>query len=578
MLPRLLGVALALAMLATLAWWGYHVYYAPDPAPEIPEHLRGALVLEAALDPDPPDVETLRRLALRRSAVGYRAALGLGRYYTREEPRQALLYYQSALELHDTREVQLERGRLQQELGFATAARESYRQALPWDEAVEAMEGLELETGELARELGRAHRWDAAVAVLEPHYREDTGLRRLYVQALVHLEQWEAALEAWEPLEAEEVRDDFDTSLAAARAREEMGQEDEALEHYLDLGPEAWHRAGSVLERRDELEEAAYYLGRARDDEARWRGARLWESLEQPRQALGVYLTLAYDTRTSLRQDAAFRALVLLQREDVSAAGGRELRERLLEEPLWAVRLEEEPRWPREEPLPRVEPDFLPRLEAYREHGWQKMEELELAIQSRRAQPAERLALAQWLAEEGDFPRSVQEAEQVLQKQSCPRAWELAYPRVYSAEVEEAAKEFGVDPYLVWAVMREESRFQPRAESGAGARGLMQIMPATAADIAGQKGLDLEDEDLWDPEINVRLGTWYLARLWTQFEGNPDRVLAAYNAGPGNVYRWKEAAPGGEPEDFLVAITYPETRDYVTRVRNTHLYYLWLYQ
>ncbi|MEA3509046.1 MAG: transglycosylase SLT domain-containing protein, partial [candidate division NC10 bacterium] len=150
------------------------------------------------------------------------------------------------------------------------------------------------------------------------------------------------------------------------------------------------------------------------------------------------------------------------------------------------------------------------------------------------------------------------------------------YPRGFWPWVDQHAKETPLDPYLVTAVIREESVFSPTAVSPAGARGLMQLMPRTASRVAKQ--IDLPNPvDLDDPGPNIALGTRYLARLHQQFEGNVVLTLAAYNAGPHAVRRWLMSLPLQDIETFIEEIPYRETREYVKRVLGSYDRYRSLY-
>lgn len=148
---------------------------------------------------------------------------------------------------------------------------------------------------------------------------------------------------------------------------------------------------------------------------------------------------------------------------------------------------------------------------------------------------------------------------------------EQLYPLRYKAEIAGAAGRYHVDPYLVAAVVKAESGFDPEAESRAGAVGLMQLMPATADWITARDDWQgASKPDLRDPAENLDLGTYYLAFLLDRF-GDVPTALAAYNAGHGAVEQWlaaRGASPaGGSPTTLLPAdIPFPETRGFVERV------------
>ena len=142
---------------------------------------------------------------------------------------------------------------------------------------------------------------------------------------------------------------------------------------------------------------------------------------------------------------------------------------------------------------------------------------------------------------------------------ALPRAfWEMYYPYAWRDEMRDAAQRRGIDPYLVAAVVREESSYYPRAISRAGARGLMQLMPATARLMAPPGDLD-------DPGFNIELGTRFLAGLMREFN-DPRLAIAAYNAGPKNVRQWMSTRRTDDLEAFVEQIPFDETRLYVKRV------------
>lgn len=141
----------------------------------------------------------------------------------------------------------------------------------------------------------------------------------------------------------------------------------------------------------------------------------------------------------------------------------------------------------------------------------------------------------------------------------------LRFPVRYLDIIRENAGE--LEPALVLAVIMAESSFRREAQSHMGAQGLMQLMPDTAQEIAGLMGLtDFRPEDVWRPEINIAMGSFYLNRLLNQFDGNLELALAAYNAGQGNVNNWLADPEISGDGRTLDSIPFPETYRYLQRV------------
>ncbi|MEW5854674.1 MAG: transglycosylase SLT domain-containing protein [Myxococcota bacterium] len=152
--------------------------------------------------------------------------------------------------------------------------------------------------------------------------------------------------------------------------------------------------------------------------------------------------------------------------------------------------------------------------------------------------------------------------------------WQLAYPPAFAAAITSAAEAAGIPPALLFALAREESAFDPRITSWAGAVGLTQLMPSTA--LAEALSLKLQKPDhvaLLDPALNARLGAAHLARHLRQFHGNVALALAAYNAGPGAVARWVERKGDAPLDMFVEQIPIEETRGYVKRVLESYSIY-----
>ena len=140
------------------------------------------------------------------------------------------------------------------------------------------------------------------------------------------------------------------------------------------------------------------------------------------------------------------------------------------------------------------------------------------------------------------------------------------YPLEYENVIRVYSAERHLDPTLVAAVIYAESRFDPNVVSGAGAVGLMQVLPETGRFIArATGGTDFVEADLRDPDLNVRYGTWLLDYLRKRYDGDVESALAAYHAGPSNVDEWRRTGSG---------IQFPETQAYVdevTRVRQIYV-------
>jgi soluble lytic murein transglycosylase len=144
------------------------------------------------------------------------------------------------------------------------------------------------------------------------------------------------------------------------------------------------------------------------------------------------------------------------------------------------------------------------------------------------------------------------------------------YPLKYTATIREVSKENDLDPAFVAGVIYTESRFRPDAESQSGAYGLMQLLPESARFIQRKSGIE---GDYRDPEVNIRLGTWFLGYLKDRYNGDERLMLAAYNSGEGNVDAWAS----DEGFDIAKDIPYKETRHYVNNALEARQTYQELY-
>ena len=158
-----------------------------------------------------------------------------------------------------------------------------------------------------------------------------------------------------------------------------------------------------------------------------------------------------------------------------------------------------------------------------------------------------------------------------------------AHPKDYSDIVEKYAMEYNIPPEVIFAIIKTESSFDPNAKSNAGAMGLMQMMPSTFEWLTGEEHLneDLLTLKLFDPEVSIRYGTYYISYLRNRFFSNGEVdwnvIFAAYNGGEGNVAKWLSDPECTDENGRLVNIPFPETRSYVSKVNKAINTYKELY-
>ncbi|MFB2938981.1 transglycosylase SLT domain-containing protein [Aerosakkonemataceae cyanobacterium BLCC-F154] len=167
-----------------------------------------------------------------------------------------------------------------------------------------------------------------------------------------------------------------------------------------------------------------------------------------------------------------------------------------------------------------------------------------------------------------------EEAEITAFKQQ-PIYWHTLYPFPFLGYTKAWSQKHQLNPLLVTALMRQESRFETEIRSSAGAVGLMQIMPTTGKWVAQQ--ISVKDYNLENPNDNIRLGTWYLDHTHDTYKNNSLLAVASYNAGPGNVSKWIDQLGLTDPDEFVEYIPFPETKGYVEHVFENYWNYLRLY-
>jgi len=352
------------------------------------------------------------------------------------------------------------------------------------------------------------------------------------------------------------------TAAAAAYRKAALGRDDE-------LRRESRWRAGWVSYLAGNYDGAAWVFGAMADESRTERGAAsgleealYWEgrSLEKAgrrEEAKGVYRTLLRDV-----PDGYYAFLV-------------ERRMSLAAEP------------PRVAPLATTQVGLPPAVQT----GLDRARELslagldafavdELSRIDAGAAPDVRRALLPHMLEMGAYSEALRSSLRLYQRGllSEDQLYPYLYPHAFADIVAREADSRSVDPFLVYSLIRQESLFDRRAVSPAAAYGLMQLLLPTARRMAPRAGLSQVDlADLFEPEINVRLGVTYLAELSKRFDNNPVLMLASYNAGERAADRWQSRLAGLELDEFVEQISYSETRNYVKKILRNYRNYRRLY-
>jgi soluble lytic murein transglycosylase len=438
----------------------------------------------------------------------------------------------------------------------------------------------------LAPILGRLARGSDAIGRLELAVEEPaTAIRPSLLYELGRLlqrtGQFASAATAFERLLAEHPQASVapDAALQLARVRAELGRADAARSAYQALVA-AHPDSTAAAAARWELAWLDYRAGRLRDAALSFRqistaggvarfaglywGARSLDKLGEKAAALALYREVL--TRTP----HGYYGVLAAQRVRAPLPAPLAGSVRLAADPVGLLRAE--PRYQKAQALSSI--------------GFDGFAILELETLGRDvAADGDRVwGLAVAFSDLGEVGRSLRYLRRTFGgavEGGAPglpaRLWRLYYPLGYADHVRAAAQSAGLDPYFVAAVIREESSYDPRARSGVGAIGLMQLMPDTARILAQELGRPLGEIDaLWEPPLNIALGTRYLGQLRGRFQ-EPLLAVAGYNAGPHRVQRWVAERPRVDIEEFVDQIPFDETRAFAKRVFTSWHHYRRLY-
>jgi soluble lytic murein transglycosylase len=603
---RLLGLVAALLLLvvALVSMWNYrHYLLAPDALyreaqrasperaallyerlaevlPEVEEYAR-LWAAEAAI----PDIEALQTLqavvAFRpQSPAAYQAHLAMARYYASIEAPGAEDEYGAALALHDTAALRRELARYLEEKGDDEGAYGEYLRLLgEQPDAFSGMRRVGPDALVVADDLNTALYCSDALEALRTI--DDAAAHPLRATALSCLGRYaeaEAAYSAW--LDAAPDEEDAQLGLAGVLAR--LGRADDALELYATVDtPDSWLAQAELLQEADPDLALELYLA-SPYPVAWWSATTMLEAQGRLTETLPVYARVA-EADTYLADDAAYRLTVLAQRvgDEDALAESEQLMANLglnwlaLRGSGKELSLEVAP------PLDPAAGEIMGKVEALELIGREDLAHMELLLAAQfRHRPHLDLAMAQSLLSRGYVTEAQAIAEEYLDRhpRSAPLDfWRLSYPTPYLAAVESAVAEFEVDPLLIWALMRAESRYDANAYGYAGERGLMQILPSTQVWVAEQLGEDISPGDAFAPENNIRMASWLLRFLLDYFDGDTELAIAAYNGGAGSVDTWQSDPLVSDRDDLLRWIGFGQTREYLERVSLYYRIYQELY-
>lgn len=591
--PRLLLTTGFIA--ALLSWWALARVIQPNGVPipnievsiseawNVPELAYYRRFEEAKAN---NEIEVLQSFAVTDDYLAYQAALELAnnlkldaslRYQYLQ--RAAEIEPKDPLNRQGQREQELELGFLAEQAGLLDAAKNHFQEALPEAAAVEELKRLELDPYALANRFFQEGLYAETLLALDG--RLAPSLEALSYKRTAEPEK---ALDAYARWLLEEPQN-TEALLGKAWSHYSLAEYDEAEAIFAQFSDkQALYGRALIRNKAGDLDSAVVLLSQTDDADYFWLATDLLEAKDRYAEALPFYLKLAKGS-TSLADDAAYRAFTLATELNDFALANEAL-SLLKQDSFFALKLGGELALPSGSSQDAVKLNEVVLAERLAAAGQQEAAIGELKHALKKSTTVETtLQLAEALQQFGEYRQSQravsllffgQSQEQVNQDL---RAWRLAYPRAYANYVLTESNKYGIEPELIWAIMRQESGFFVEAISRSNAQGLMQVIPSTWDWLA-----ELQQEtpaNPFDVATNIRYGVYYINWLAGYFEdylADPELMIASYNRGQGYIRRLFESDFVNQDKDLLYReIDSLETREYLQIVTKNYLIYKALY-
>lgn len=512
--------------------------------------------------------------------LNYRAALNIARENSLDVSDR-VAHYQRAWELRlkdpldklDRQKFLLEYARVADNGNFLAKAIELYSLALPNQEAEERLKAL-ANPYALANGFLKAREYQKAIDALN-------GLQAPSIEAPAYkrLKEDKLALDAYNRWLAE-VPDSYQALKGRAWSLYRLGYLDDSEAAFIQLGGVSGvYGQAFVAKKRGDLDLAVSYLKQTGDAEDLWLASDWLEAKSRYTDAIEIYKTLAQG-KSIYADDSAYRIYVLANNSGDTATA--QWAEALIPvNSFFGLKVNKSFTLPTTSTIENSSPEAVERAHLLLQiHDEEAARGELLYALSRTSQVIDILAIAEQLQILGEYRQSSKAAIRVLSRgYQDLKAYRIAYPKAYDNYVVAEALRLGIDAELIWAIMRQESAFFPKALSHSNAQGLMQVIPSTWDWMA-----ELQKEtpaDPFDIATNIRYGSFYLNWLgnyYKDYSADPELIISSYNRGQGYIKRLLESDIVNQDKNELYRkIDALETREYLQRVMANYEIYKILY-